>query len=245
MTREEAYVILGIDSYNHIEKSKSKLGDGRWVTIDGRHVFIGSDGSVKAGVVYKEGEGRISSNDEKKIEPIRLEDKFAMGNYFNLYNEEIESKVNKNQINSLEKYRDLRYFQLNRQLRQGEDVSGDRDVKNLDGAISKVETKHDLSLYRGLDKNGKEFFNSLKVGEVFTDPAYSSTTLNKDAIESFKEGSGGYEIEIVARKGSKAMPMQNIGEEGIYDEEFEFLLPRSSNFKVLEKKGNTVKVELL
>ncbi len=39
---------------SNIEKAQ-KLSGGRWVTIDGRHVYIGGDGEVKAGVVYGKG----------------------------------------------------------------------------------------------------------------------------------------------------------------------------------------------
>ena len=176
--------------------------------------------------------------------------------YFDKYDEDLKT-LNGKEKKALEEYKDLKYFEINKYLRS--DITGwdkkfidkiENDmIKPIDDSFKKFELKDDLILQRGIKKN-TEFFNNLNIGDVYQDNGFVSTTLGGEDVLRFfrKQESEGITINIIAKKGTNAIPMENIGIEDSdkYDAEFEFLLKRGSKFKVIKKeKNNNITVELL
>jgi hypothetical protein len=119
----------------------------------------------------------------------------------------------------------------------------------LDGAISRTEAPRDMLLYRGT--HGVDAFETLKVGDVFMDKGYVSTTTDPKQLWSFMStalgGSydsrpvqKGYVLQVTVPKGSNVLSVnryfKGVSErfgptEGIREEN-EHILPRGSKFRV-------------
>ena len=56
-----------INGETDLEKARKELTGGRWVIIDGRHVYMGSDGEVKAGAVYNKDGSRETASGTSKV----------------------------------------------------------------------------------------------------------------------------------------------------------------------------------
>ena len=114
---------------------------------------------------------------------------------------------------------------------------GVRDmVKNLDSAIGRFELKDPIRVYRTCEKDVLE---SLKTqpGAIFRDNGYVSTSALSKKVAS---GNVVMEIDVPPGTGHGAWINPLSGAE---DEEYEFLMPRGSEFKVLgvsERDGDTV-----
>jgi phage-related protein (TIGR01555 family) len=107
------------------------------------------------------------------------------------------------------------------------------DMSNgIDGALQKSVAKEDLVLMRGV-KNLHKWTGTepehLTPGHKFTDKAYVSTTTSAHTAENFAWG--GYGVKINVPKGSNIMGVQSISH---FNGEHEFLLPRGSEFKVID-----------
>jgi hypothetical protein len=111
-----------------------------------------------------------------------------------------------------------------------EDVQG--VAENLSKFISDNKIEDNLYLRRGIKGEGVNFFNSLKVGEIYEDKSFTSTSLIQ--LDHF----GDYKLSILAKKGSSVACIDNPGER-------EFLIDKGSKFRVLDKKENGLIVELL
>ncbi len=168
-------------------------------------------------------------------------------------NEQITVKENE----SLASYRDFGYASLNKQLRSQEklDKKQTKELKDIDNAIDKSELQHDIILHRGL--NGKDsllfinYLNSLEAGDIYEELSFSSTSLVAGQANKFKQLYSSVEnvtLKIYASKGQKALCMQNLGgadEKIMYNDEYEFLLPRNSKFQIIENKDNIISIKLL
>lgn len=156
------------------------------------------------------------------------------------------SSLSQDQIDMINEYRSS--SRLSSALRRDIDLKRvERELTSLDGIFSKFQLKEDTALFRGIDKRGSQHFKNLVPGDVFVDKGYSSTSIDRSVIDGFDTGDG-VSIEILAKKGSQFIPMEGVGDEminDIFNEEFEFLLPRSSEFRIISNDGKNIKVELL
>lgn len=114
---------------------------------------------------------------------------------------------------------------------------GIRDmITNLDSAIGRFELKDPIRVYRTCEKDVLEALKA-QPGAVFRDPGYVSTSALSKKVAS---GNIVMEIDVPPGIGHGAWINPLSGAE---DEEFEFLLPRGSEFKVLgvsQRGGDTV-----
>lgn len=194
--------------------------------------------SKKSGVGNKEGEKTNHISFENK-------DKYYLESYFSNY-DDVLSELSKDQHSALSYYKDENYFSLNQSLRKG-NTRDKSIIKNIDSSFDKSQLKHDIELKRVVGGEVLKFFDNLKEGDIYSDKAYVSTTISSDTVKKFSSNNS-VELIIKAKRGRKAIPMHNIGDENvkkIYDDEYEFLLPRDSKFKILSKKGNRIEVELI
>jgi hypothetical protein len=152
------------------------------------------------------------------------------------------------------------YEKLNAYLRykdqlgfESEDYSD--EVKNLDSILEKFEgLPEDTIVYRGVGGRSKRY-QDLKVGEEISDAGYTSTSLNEGVAWGFATGDDGADdyrgflIEIRLPKGTKVIDPIAATEsdpEKLFREraqergantttEREFILPRGSKFRVVER----------
>ena len=77
-----------------------------------------------------------------------------------------------------------------------------------------------------------ELFDGLVPGDVWIDKGYSSTSLDRTFVETFKNG---WLIEIENPQGTKGVMLDGLlGKNGFENKESEWLLPRNTNFEVIE-----------
>lgn len=106
-------------------------------------------------------------------------------------------------------------------------------VNNISNFIKNNKIAEDLSLNRRVSsQNSGGFFEKLDIGDVYEDKSFSSSSLSE--LSHF----GDFNIEILAKKGSKVANIDNQGE-------YEYLIDKNSKFKVLNKNEGGIIVELL
>jgi SPP1 gp7 family putative phage head morphogenesis protein len=108
--------------------------------------------------------------------------------------------------------------------------------KEAMAAIDKGAVKSDIVVFRGEDA---DITASWKTGETYTRKGFFSTSLSKGKAFK-KEGFASLEIRVPA--GTKAA---YIGNQSIAGNERELLLQAGSSFKVIERKGNRLVLELV
>jgi len=107
-------------------------------------------------------------------------------------------------------------------------------INNLDSAISKFELRDNLTVYRTCESDVLQTLK-LNPGSMFHDDGFGSTSVLQNKVAS---GNIVMEINVPAGTGNGAWinPLS-----GAADEEWEFLLPRGSNYivKDVENRGET------
>ena len=124
-------------------------------------------------------------------------------------------------------------------------------IAGLDGAIEYAPTLNTpITVYRGVKGNALDFFEELKVGDVYSDKGFSSTSLDPKIGARFANAESGYYQGIVFRMklpaGTKGVFTASVT--GIYSQfsrEAEFLLPRDSRFRILSNQGKVWDVEVI
>lgn len=148
--------------------------------------------------------------------------------------EAYSAKLTEEEQKALKKYQGATYENINTYLRQTEkQASKDTEFKKenykkitdqLDAAIAKGAAEERMIVYRGTRTNvlGKK----AKVGDIFQDKAYISTTENQEAIRGLFSSPGGNLFHIEVPKGSKMASLDGVGE-------YERLLPRNTKLQIL------------
>jgi hypothetical protein len=129
------------------------------------------------------------------------------------------------EIKSLHHYSNEGYDSINRHLRHNSKFPAhpaiQEHINNIDYAIHKHETKHDMHVYRSLGWHDPE----MKPGDIYHDRGFVSTTLNNHW------GTGtGHLIHIKVPKGSKALYLNQRSLSKHFGEQ-EVLLPRNAKFR--------------
>lgn len=121
-----------------------------------------------------------------------------------------------------------------------------KDIKLIDSAMDKWEQKYDITVYRGTKAM---YYEDWAVGEVRTVPAFWSTSVTKKEAQRFydkavKYGDKPLMIEIHVPKGTRGI---YIGDNSDWEDnmEDEFLLGRDSKYKVIERKDDILRLEVI
>ena len=135
------------------------------------------------------------------------------------------------------------YERINMGLRDGAElrVSDKKIVTSLDKVIDDNPVRVDGVVYRAMVQHrGEPTLPELKVGEVFADKGFVSTSTDWTTGSDFQSyGSLDHKMmQIRVPKGSKALAINGLLKEG--PSEHEVILPRGSKFKVVEKKTITL-----
>lgn len=104
-----------------------------------------------------------------------------------------------------------------------------RQIKHIDNVIDRFELNIDTLLYRGANK---EHYSQYKVGDVFEEKMYWSTSIDHSNARTFSLRKGTpLIIEIETPAGKRGM---YLGDNSRFKNETEFLLKRGTKFQVLE-----------
>jgi hypothetical protein len=134
-----------------------------------------------------------------------------------------------------------------------EKAIADEVVKNVSSAIQKHKLDKPMTVYRGVkvnkDEPGSKIYADLKVGDIFSDKGFTSTTTSKTVQGKFSEKLNRSDIpvsiEISLKPGDAALPMDRYHKSN----EKEVLLDRNTKFKVLSvhdgKNGRKIKLEIV
>lgn len=159
-------------------------------------------------------------------------------------------------VGAIREYESRLGYDLNEALRDPL-ISKSRYQNTIDSLDKAIETAPPLSeeviAYRGIKGNGLNFFETLKVGDVFEDKGYVSTTVDAGVAQQFGSSGSMYQglaMRIKLPAGSKGIFPSGYKALGRDDwernaDEAEFLLPRGSKFKVIAKRGKVWDVELV
>lgn len=200
------------------EKKKPKNNSGGQITPDGKYKRIATTGE------YHE----LAKKSEKQLS---AEDKEAIAYYTS-----------------------PEYAALNKSLRGDKPLSeqSQRIVDNLDRLMSESHLAEDVTLFRGVrGKKVREQLDALLPGDTITDHGFVSTSVSKDVASSQADQGQKSTMVIRAPKGGNAVfpgeHSYNAKEfnegGGKYDDAFEVMLPRKSQFKFIGKKGATYEFE--
>ena len=152
---------------------------------------------------------------------------------------------------ALRSYKGAGYAAFNKYLRTGEIAPRSGTAENImnyvnliDEAIDKAPVLDiDMLSYRALSGDKvNETFNSLSAGDIWQDKGFSSTTMNLSVAEKFNDfGDDQWVVTVQNPQGTKGIMLDGlINDTGGL--EAEWLLPRNSNFEVVEIDKTTRKM---
>jgi hypothetical protein len=145
------------------------------------------------------------------------------------------------QRNALLNYTRSGFYDMNDMLYGNQSFEGDKktkldiSVQNLDTLIRGYRLDRDIITYRGTEA---KYYSGWETGKSYRSPAFISTTIDKDnELVKYNE----MRIEMRIRKGTNGM---YVGDLSAHEKENEFLLGRGLNYKVIEKTGNSMLLEV-
>ncbi len=184
---------------------KKKEG-GKWVTINGVHVYIDKSGKIAKGPKGMAGK-RPEDLDDGDGGPATQDE---------------STKLSKRERDAIEDYTTDYFQEINDTLRKGEEPTGHIAgiIKNMDSGLEKMP-KHKGTVFRVIEIE-PSVVDQLKSG-TFSDPAYMSTSKSVPDVLPHKQQIG---LQIRSKTGVDISSLSlNPGEE-------EVLFPRGTKFRV-------------
>lgn len=104
-------------------------------------------------------------------------------------------------------------------------------IKILDSMFANHLIDKPIKVYRGFGSDGQEILQKMKVGQVFSDRAFLSTSLNPKVAVGFAHGRHRVMriMRIALPRGSEAIHVGRVGE-------YEVILPRNIKLRLLDIK---------
>lgn len=203
--------------------------------------------------------------DDESIKNIKIDDtdaKKSVGNAEKVYNEDkkiVYKKLTEKDIREYQMQSDIwhtnltddgrevikyyttgGYYDINEPLfNQDEEYLMKSAIDDLEEALKSFKLKENVISYRGVDEIE---FKKLNVGDTGIIKEFKSTSVKEEIADEFKDRhpNGGKIIYNIHSNTRGAY----IGDNTSYDPEFEFLISRNANYKVLSKKDNIMEVEI-
>jgi ADP-ribosyltransferase exoenzyme len=183
----------------------------------------------RRGSVAKELPAQTAAKNGRGLEQVvaqdQLYDGFRAGEWF--------TKASPTPVDLIPEVRE--YFaksdRINLALRSGEPLSNEmqRVVAAVDHAMGLTTTSQPLVTYRGVSS---ELLGSGKTGDLFTDPAYWSTTMDINQAKKFARSADSVILHLEIPQGTHV-----IAENAT---ELEVLLQRGSKFRIIGRDGDDV-----
>lgn len=154
------------------------------------------------------------------------------------------NKINYEEERSIKKYTqnsgdadDNKFFdRLNTALREND--TSDKKLmyysEQISNGIGKFSLEHDIVCYRRIESN---YYADLSVGAKIKQKQFISTSVTKKGTLKNE-----VLLEINVPKGAKGAYVEKISK---YPNQREFLIDKGSTFRILEKKNNYVKLEVI
>lgn len=162
---------------------------------------------------------------ERPLDPLQFSDRDAADQWLT-QNGGINPRLSDAEDMTLGDYKGERYFDLNQELRDGNDT--DDEVGIMDRIFSRSRLDEPVITYRGADWNVFDEDEDF-TGTVFSDRSYASTSLMERTAARHADG---IVMEIHVPEGAQAINMERWGWAGGTSES-ELLLPRDSSFEVI------------
>lgn len=148
---------------------------------------------------------------------------------------------------AISSYQSSTGFLINEMLRIGDvDPEGAGLIEQLDAALARARLPAPTRLWRGIGKGSR--LEHLQPGELApSDAGYFSGSISREMAEG---QASGLLLEFVLPAAYPAayvnfVPVEIVGEAALLNSEFEMLLPRGRRFRVLERVGDLLRVEVL
>lgn len=127
---------------------------------------------------------------------------------------------------TLTDYTEMFYSRVNYDLRWDNTEDFEKQISELDSAISKFNLTSDIVTYRGASKSA--FGGGVpEIGAIISDKAYLSTSIDKSVAQNFDKGYI-FKINVPKGKGRGAY----VDSISYHKGEREFLMKRSSKLKI-------------
>lgn len=155
------------------------------------------------------------------------------------------------EVAAAQHYRAFGFAQMNRMMRGQESLTGlafvpeiVRGAELLEDAMSKASLQKNTTVYRGmhlLSDEAQKFLAGIKSGDVYTDPAFTSTSKSETIAMKFateryseerQENRTGIVWQIFAPSGTSALDFDKLFA-GTTSQEQEILLAPNTHFKIL------------
>ena len=239
-TPQSQVEMLGFDPRKEVETGMKKWpssknwplpGDSEpaqdaWVTVKpngpdakGRHVEIGAGGKVEAGMGGKFNGKPISQahgNPEKPVASTQTAK---------------PAKLTGTEKAAAEWYTGQGSTEINKGLREGKTNLG-KTVASIDSAVGKSTVPAGKVLYRGISRDDLKRLlgnGSVNKGDVFSDPAFASTSSHYGTAANYGGGVNGAVLQITCGEGQKGLDMSDLS---LNQTEGETLLPRNTKMRV-------------
>lgn len=152
------------------------------------------------------------------------------------------SKFPKETQEAIAKYTTRSHLTINRNLRNGQP---DKTADLIMGAIKRSKVPEEVTVFRGADgflgdisvtiRNGK--YNLPKTGEIITNKAFTSTSLNAKYAKSYLNSADVPILqEIIVPKGSQGLYISDYAKGVFGPNQQELLLNAGAKFKIVETK---------
>jgi phage gp29-like protein len=237
-------------------KNRDDKEDGRWVTIDGRPVFIRKGQSVEAAIDKREEKNKDKAEAKDAPKPTDAPQPpeepakpMTLWEVMDLLKATQHPKLTDAEKEAAAIYQEERHFRIiNQHLRADPDGPLPRMyqecIDNMKAACEKCELPQDIEIYRGasyrafnLDAAAVNKMNiKLLEGRTLQDKGFVSCSIKEEMGAQFSRG---VLVKIRGRKGQKALFTNGINPS--YRVEAEMTLPPGSRFVVRKAKWGTVK----
>lgn len=236
----------------------------RWITVKDKEnksqkiLIKKKDGTILGGIGGTETGNKISDvfdknsfiqKQKKKSDNFR---KTAIsGSKANESCDILNMQLTKSERTAIELYTDLDFSDINKILRNNKKYDKDAfpeeyerlltNINHISNVLKRAKTKEPIIVYRGIDE---KFINTisdkLKIGSMFKDDGFCSTTTNIKVTNNFSSKNG-YLFEIHVPKGSHAVSVKSISAN---ESEDEILLNKESIFIIQEIDHDNHKIIL-
>jgi hypothetical protein len=156
-------------------------------------------------------------------------------------------KQHEQEIVTLSRYQKQDFRLINRQLRSTREISPDitEKIRQMEKLFSFRKLEENTLLFRGAstkvlyDSQG----NFVKSGSVIEDKAFISTTITP--FDEQSQHRYAVEMTIIAKKGQNVIPVNELVEENEHTFEQEFILPGSTNLRIVSVNSDSYPIKLI
>lgn len=216
----------GSDNQKSFELKRAASSGSHWVTIDGNHVEIGSDGQP----TDPKWRARLADKSPKPagVGVRHIEHTYSQGDKF--FEKHDVADVTPSERKSIKGYALGDFSPINRALRNDKPVPSylRNDAENLDAVLKRSKIPENVVLRRGIQYDDVADLDNMESGDEIEEKGFASTSLS-NAFE------GNVQLKIKANKGQSGIMIEHY----TGNKEHEILLPRGSMYKINHVKKET------